>query len=296
MQGRQVVRLHLRSTVEGVDHVAIEEWCLRGGGDGWAAVGWGLWDDHYDGISWEEYVRWHTDESKVVNDSVRRLHELPSGTLVWTRRRDGSYWLGEITGAWHYRDGAEAQRHDIFNVRPCYWWRVGTQDSVPGIVVSNFNRSKTLNPVANRGAVLYTRRLHAQLAGRAGTIEPADPREVIESLLGALDLEDLVAVYLQDEHDLLLVNRGRSTVGYEYVLRHRLTGRRAVATVKSGGAAVDLDGLPVDPDLAVWAYAVSGRSHGAPRDDVRWVTTEELVRFVQRRLSVLPDQVVRWLN
>src|SRR4051812_36929287 len=44
MSGRDVVRLHLRSTVEGVDHVAIENWCLRTDGLGWAGVGWGLWD------------------------------------------------------------------------------------------------------------------------------------------------------------------------------------------------------------------------------------------------------------
>jgi hypothetical protein len=236
--------VHLRSTVEGVDWVAIEEWCLRGGGKGWIGVGWGLWDESCNGISWLEYSEHQREAGRGVDDSVRRLHELPKGALVWTRRLDSSYWLGEIVGPWRYRDGATAQRLDMFNVRQCYWWHVGTQDSVPGIVVSNFNRRKTLNPVANPGAVAYTNRLHAQLAGRASTIEPADPRDVVESLLGALDLEDLVAVYLQDEHDYILVNRRRATVGYEYVLRHRQSGARAVATVKSGGERVDLDALP----------------------------------------------------
>ena len=293
MPNRQVARLHLRSTVEAVDHVAIEEWCLRGD---WAGVGWGLWDENCDGISWDEYERRRADSGEGVNDSVRRLHDLPIGSLLWTRRRDSSYWLGELTGRWQYRDGVEAQKLDLFNVRRCRWWSVGTQDSVPGIVVSNFNRSKTLNPVADRGAVGYTNRLHAQLAGELATPPPADPREVIESLLGALDLEDLVAVYLQDVHGFVLVNRGRTTVGYEYVLRHRETGRRAVATVKSAGARVDLDALPVDPDVGVWAYAVSGQSRGAAREDIRWITTDELVEFITHRQSVLPDQVVRWLS
>jgi hypothetical protein len=149
---RKVVRVHLRSTVEGVDWVAIEEWCLRGGGKGWIGVGWGLWDESCNDISWPEYGEHQREAGRGVDDSVRRLHELPQGALVWTRRLDSSYWRGEIVGPWRYRDGATAQRLDMFNVRPCYWWHVGTQDSVPGIVVSNFNRRKALNPVANPGA------------------------------------------------------------------------------------------------------------------------------------------------
>jgi hypothetical protein len=298
MAKRKVARLHLRSTVEDVDHVAIEDWCLRdgAGGNGWAGVGWGLWDAARAGIGWEQYCRDYVAAGYELNDSVKRLYELPIGSLVWTRRRDSSYWLGELTGPWEYRDGGVAQALDMFNVRRCHWWKVGTQDSVPGIVVSNFNRSKTLNPVADYGAVRYTLRLHAQVAGHAEEIGPSDPREVVESLLGALDLEDLVAVYLQDRHSFVLVNRGKSSVGYEYVLRRRDTGRRAVATVKSAGAVIDLDALPDDADVEVWAFAVSGRTTGQQRENIRWISTDELIDFIRERESVLPDQVARWLR
>lgn len=194
-----MVRLHLRSTGK-VDHVEVESWCLREGEEGWVGVGWGLWAHACDGISWEEYVqeyvRRHEESGEGVDDSVRRLFVHPLGTLVWTRRRDSSYLLGEVTGTWEYLDNDESWRLDMFNVRRARWWRVGTQDSVPGIVVGNFNRPKTINPVANAAAVRYTRRLYAQLAGLAAVADPPAPQEVIELLLGALDLEDLVAVYL----------------------------------------------------------------------------------------------------
>lgn len=296
MGARSVIRLHLRSTIEGVDHVAIEDWCLRGGGDGWVGVGWGLWDSSRDGIAWPEYMRFQERAGHAVNDSVIRLHDLPTESLVWTRRRDSSYWLGEITGPWEYRDGDEAQALDLFNIRPCRWWRVGTQDSVPGVIVGNFNQRKTLNPVANRAAARYSRRLHLQLAGSSSQIDSVNTREVVESLLGWRDLEDLIAVYLQDVHELVLVNRGSSTVGYEYVLRHRKSGRRAVATVKSGGAKVDLDALPIDPQVDVWAYSVNGDCYGSPRKDIRWISTNDLVEFIANRPQVLPDQVERWLD
>jgi hypothetical protein len=287
----------LRSTVEGVDHVAIENWCIGDGGDGWAGLGWGFWKDEYTGLSWEQYVQLRDDRGERVNESVQRLHELPTGALMWSRRRDSSYWLGELTGTWCYRDGPEARALDMFNLRPCRWWHVGTQDLVPGKVVNNFSARRTLNPVTDPGAVRYTRRLHAQYAGLPKHLESTTPIEVISSLLGPTDLEDLVAVYLQDQANLVLVNRGRSTVGYEYVLRDRTTGRRAVATVKSGSAPVDLDALPADPDIDVWAYTVIDRNWtGHARDDIHWITTDQLVAFIARRQQILPEQVVRWLE
>lgn len=290
-----VARLHLRSTVEGVDHAAIEEWCVGTGGDGWAGVGWGLWAGaEVSGIDWEEYLR---EVGGEANPSVVRLHDLPSGSLLWTRRQDGSYWLGRLTGPWEYRDGEEAQGLDMFNVRRCFWRRAGIEDVVPGKVVNNFKASRTLNPVADWGAVRYSRRLCAQLAGSQNDLAAPSPDEVISSLLGAADLEDLVAVFLQDRHDLVLVSRHESTAGYEYVLRDRQTGKAAVASVKSGGSPVDLDALPRDPEVDKWAYAVRDRnSVGQPRKDVRWISTEELASFIQDRANVLPDQVRRWLR
>ena len=139
----------------------------------------------------------------------------------------------------------------MFNVRRCRWGGVGTQDLVPGKVVNNFGARVTLKPVTDSGAVRYTRRLRARYAGVDDEFTPLARSEVITSLLGPTDLEDLVAVYLQDQHHLVLVNRGRSTVGYEYVLRERDTGREAVATVKSGGSAADLDALPIDSEIDV---------------------------------------------
>lgn len=291
----RVVRLHLRSTiVDPVDHLAIEDYCLPNEEDGWAGVGWGCWDDTPSGISWNQYVERKERAGEAIDASVELLHDLPIGGLIWTRGRDSSYWLGEVIGRWEYRGDEHARALDMFNLRRCRWRRVGTEDSVPGKVVNNFRASKTVNPVTDLGAVRYTRRLHAQLTGGAQELEPVSPHEVIESLLGATDLEDLVAVYLQDRHDLVLVSRGRSTPGYEYVLCRRDTGRRAVASVKSGGDPVDLDRLPEDPDVDLYAYAVCERCIGTPRE-ICEISTDQLAGFILERRAILPDQVARWL-
>lgn len=126
--------------------------------------------------------------------------------------------------------------------------------------------------------------LHAQYAGLAHDLRATTPVEVITSQLGPTDLEDLVAVYLQDQHHMVLINRGKSTVGYEYVLRDRDTGRRAVATVKSGGYAADLDALPTDPDVDVWAYTVVERNWTG-RDRERWHAVDQHVLPAEQHMS-----------
>jgi hypothetical protein len=295
-----VVRLHLRSTVGHVIHSQQEEFCLAE--SGWAGVGWGCWDDTPSGISWADYEahsgkgREERERTKEVNESVRLLRSLPNGTFVWTRRQNGIYWLGELTGGWEYRGDEQARKLDLFNLRPCRWWQIGTEDAVPGKVVNNFRARKTLNRVKDAGAARYTCRLHAQLTGIDSSDEPVGPREMIESLLGPEDLEDLVAVYLQDRFDLVLVSRGKCTPGYEYVLRHRSTGRRAVASVKSGATPVKQDRLPKDADIDAYVYAVSGNYEGPRSANVRVITTAELADFVVQRRVILPDQVARWLE
>jgi hypothetical protein len=287
--------LHLRSTLEHVDNVAQEEYCLT---EGWAGMGWGCWDESSapSGIEWEDYERHKIAAGESVNASVRRLHDLPVGSLVWTRRFDGSYWLGEVVGDWEYRDRPESRALDLFNLRRCQWWSVGTEDAVPGKVVNNFRASITLNPVRDSGAVRYTRMLLAQLKGSDSPEESPEPLEVIKSLLGAEALEDLVAVFLQDRFDLLLVARGKTTPGYEYVLRARDTGRKAVCSVKSGSSPVDLDRLPEDPTVDLFAYAVSGNYVNGPREGLRIIETDQLVDFLRMRPEVLPDRIGRWLS
>lgn len=293
----RVVRVHLRSAIRRPDEwVAIENHCLRQDG-GWVGVGWGIWGDELlDGISWDEYARRKVEQGEIVDESVRRLHALPVGSLAWTRRRNGTYWLGEITGPWRYLDSEATRALDLFNVRPCRWWEVGTEDAVPGKIVNNFRPSRTVNPVADAVAVRYSHKRHRELRGLPSTGDSPTPEEVITSLLGPTDLEDLVAVFLQDTYDLVLVSRGRSTPGYEYVLRSRQTGRRALATVKSGGSRPELDRLPHDGQTDLYAYAASGPDADSRYSDVRWISTADLAQFIVDRSKILPENVLRWLS
>lgn len=133
-------------------------------------------------------------------------------------------------------------------------------------------------------------------SSRVTDFKAADPKTVIKSLLGAEDLEDLVAVYLQDRFDYLIVSRLRSTPGYEYELRARNGGATAVASVKSGNTPVDIDLLPWDTVDAAYAYAVCDKYDGKRRPQFIEIQTDELAEFMLSRLEALPERVANWLE
>jgi hypothetical protein len=287
---REVLRLHIRSTIrDDAAHDRATVWCLE---NSYSGLGWGIWDhEGLAGISWSEY-----EEHGRANSNVRRFHDAAVGTLLWTRQRNGNYWLGVVEGEWEYRDEQQARDLDLFNVRPTRWEQVGTEGKVPGRVVNAFRSRWTLQKIHDDAAREYTRRLHEKLFEGRSDFEPADAETVIKSLLGPEDLEDLVAVYLQDRYAYLVVSRLRSTPGYEYELRTRDGGDTAVASVKSGETHVDLDLLPSDTVDASYGYAVCEKYDGQRHDRFTEIKTDELAEFMRSRREVLPERVVAWLG
>lgn len=292
MTTRSVFRLHIRSTIPHVVQEEAEAFCLE---SDWAGMGWGIWDETPTGLSWPQYADRKTADDGGVNPSVRMFHDrVDIGALIWTRSKDGVYWLGEVTGEWEYHGDGTAKALDQFNRRRCTWVRVGEEDAVPGKIVANFRASKTLNPIADEAAVRFSHTLFGDPTGAAEERSAPTVQEVVCTLLGAEDLEDLVAAYLQDRYDLVLVARGSSTPGYEYVLRSKSSGRKVVCSVKSGNSSVEMNRLPLSADVDVYAYGKSGS--GATRDDITWIDPTDLVTFVEERPEVLPDQVHYWLG
>ena len=174
-----VQRIHIRSTIDGVDHDAATRWCLS---EGLVGVGWGIWDGNGT-RTWEGYVEEYEDGQGPVNTNVRRFHDLDVGTLIWTRERSGNYWLGRIDGGWEYRDDEVAQRLDLFNLRETSWEEVGTKDRVPRPGRKRLRSRMTLQRIKDQGAVSYSNRLFRR-SDTDGERAAIDPRTVIESLIG----------------------------------------------------------------------------------------------------------------
>ncbi len=99
------------------------------------------------------------DPGEKAARMARRLAGLPDGTFVWTRDRDGLYWLGRIAGPARYDDSAEAREVGIHHVRPAAWLeRPFGEHDAPTDVVATFARGGR-NMQRIRGAERETSRL-----------------------------------------------------------------------------------------------------------------------------------------
>lgn len=285
-EARDVQRLHIRSTVAGVDHGAATTWCLQNGRSG---MGWRLHKSRGT-ATWIEYV----ESTGHLNTNVRRFHDLGVGTLLWTREPSGEYWLGEVKGEWEYLDNAAAREFDLFCTRPTKWIQIGTEEKVPGKVVNAFRSQRTLQRIGDPGARAYTNRIFARASSPDLELDVVDPDVVLRSLIGAEDLEDLVSVYLQVRYGYVLVSRFRSTPGYEYVLKGA-RGETIVASVKSGETPVSLDLLPADSADLAYVFSVSGTQVGSTDMAVETIGFDDLLEFMASSTSVLPNRVSAWL-
>jgi hypothetical protein len=289
---RGIYRLHLRSQRGDVDPLEQIAYCQR---HELIGLGWGVEGDSPK--TFDDYARFagrrHGKEALI---SPRRLSGLKNGDLVWLRDLQGVYWLAEVAGPWRYSTRGRAV--DVYNYRKARWIKIGTEERVPGKVVNSFIRGATLQRVADPPARRLTRVLFARATGLPEPAGAPTLEQVLHSLLGAYDLEDLLAVYLQAEHGYMALpaSRRTDTPGYEYVLCHRDDGHRAVVQVKSGDARVDLSRLPVDSVDRAFAYAAGGGYDGPRARNLEIVEDGPLLRFMRERQRLLPPRVAEWVN
>lgn len=70
---------------------------------------------------------------------LRRWHDVPVGSTVWTRDKLGGLHRGELTGPWAYDASPAAFAVDLVHVRPCAWRQVAPPE-VPDAVLETFDR------------------------------------------------------------------------------------------------------------------------------------------------------------
>jgi hypothetical protein len=118
------------------------------------------------------------------------------------------------------------------------------------------------------------------------------------SLLHADECEDLVGLYLQFEEGYCVVPSTckRSTPYYEFVLKHRRTGKKAAVQVKAGTESLNIDDyteLPVD---VVFLFTARGNHEGAPNPRVKCLTPVDLERFACDNKHLMTNEIARWIE
>ncbi len=265
-------------------------------------VGWAV-ETGEQSLDWESYYKLGEEEYYRNNDkgwwpAVNALHNrMNVDDLCWSRNSDGIYYLGRITSKWKYKNSCEHREADVVNVRKCEWRKVGLVDSVPGKVANSFIPRRTVQKVDSVN--LYSRYLYNKLCTESfyDLSEEHDDIDLF-TLISAEDCEDIVGIYLQEKGYRLIPSSCKSsTAGYEFVLKNRETGRRAVVQVKQGQPELNREeyGDAFGRD-EVFLFSTQGNYTGAERANVHCLTPEKMRGFVLANREVLSDRLNQWID
>ncbi|MEG8038763.1 hypothetical protein QP166_05150 [Sphingomonas sp. LR60] len=284
----------MKSGQEGVKHEAAKAFALT---EGWVGSGWGLNGSDYadqikDGCTdVQTYLalaahRFPQDAS-LAKAAKAIAVEMASGDICWTYDpRKGEYWCGKVTGDFVYRQGGMFDEYDLHLLRPCRWALAGTADAIPGAVRRGF--------AGPFGAVtqLTTDKERIINAARYALGEPNV--EIFGDLFEAAspeDLEDLVALFLQDHGWRLLPSTSKTSMAsYEFVVVESKSGRRAGVQVKSGNVSYLEQAVAEDFDsFFVFLAGKNPRIIGDHKAEI--IDRENLRRFALNNLAIIPKRL-----
>ncbi|GIV29836.1 MAG: hypothetical protein KatS3mg028_0902 [Bacteroidia bacterium] len=273
------------------------KFCLE---NGIVAVGWPV-DDNGGPLTWERYYdlameHYYNQGDRSWWPAVNALkNRMQIDDLVWTRDIQGVYYLGRITSDWRYEYESHFKKADMVNVRTCNWIKVGTVEAIPGKVVDSFIPARTVQKVADEQVKIYSMFLFNKLTS-TDTYEIKELENPdIFSLLSSDDCEDILGLYLQKEKGYLLVPSSckSDTMNYEYELRQKDTGEKAVAQVKNGWVDLHTDDYS-NINSTVFLLTTKGQYLGDKQDNIHFVNPMDMEEFVFANIDILPDKIRNW--
>jgi hypothetical protein len=289
-----VWRVRMMSSRGDVDHAAARQFAIDHGVVG---AGWGLradpcpipdcWPDIDLYLS---YARADYPGDNAMEGAVAGFGgSIHIDDYCWMyATHTGEYWCGRITGGFEYRSAPDFARHDLHVTRPCVWVPAGTADGVPGVVrrafAGPFGTFSEL--VTDKATILETSNfLHGiqQRRQNANLFAVASPE----------DLEDLVALYLQERGWLVYPSTAKASMAsYEWVVVHRATGGRAGVQVKSGATrSLHQDVADDFDDFFVLMANPTATVTGSPK--IRRLIPADIERFARSHHSLLPKRLQR---
>ena len=260
------------------------------------------WQIDYDTVPvpWEEYLDiagdfYGTSSWKKALNAIKTRIQV--NDLIWSRDRFGNYYLGRILSDWYYDTSIECAHADIVNVRKCKWHKIGTAEDVPGKVVSSFRSTLTVQAIYDDAAYKFSQIAYNDKEGQPlYNIDKISDKNIF-SLLSSDDCEDALAIFLQINHDYFIIPSSckSDTMAYEFVLKHRQTGKSAVAQVKSGNISLNIDNFS-NLETDIFLFATSGLYSGSPRANVITINPVDVQKFLYEHVHLLPDKIKNWLN
>ena len=265
-------------------------------------VGWRVdadapldWDTYYN-----EGMREYYEGDRGWWPAVNAIHNrMAIGDLCWTRDRDSNYYIGRIEGVWEYRSTTDYRRADIVNVRPCRWFRTGGVDSVPGKVSNSFRAARAVQAVHDETSTFYSKLLYNKLSGEDAYNLSTNEKLDLFALVSPEDCEDIVGIYLQEEHGYRLIPSSckLDTGKTEFVLK-TAQGKQVYVQVKQGDVNLNMDEFRHDPsDPCEWfLFTTHGQYIGSRHDHAHCLYPNEMRGFALANRELMSKRVQTFID
>ena len=156
-------RIHLKA--DAIATVDPNEFCIRVGVVG---VGWPI---DISGISMplarELYMqKAKNDYNNAINWRIAlnaMIYRIKLDDLIWTRNKNGEYFIGRILSDWYYETKKDNIDADTMNIRKCEWYNVG--NNVPIEVVNCLKPGRTLQASYDCNILQFSKVAFNKLSG-----------------------------------------------------------------------------------------------------------------------------------
>jgi len=262
------------------------EYCLK---NSLLGVGWRVpslrntnnWDEYFAAAS---KVHDNLQQCKYIKRWVRE------GDLVWTRDVAGQYYLARVKSDWEYWISPESVEMDIdvANIFRCEILPVDI-DAVPGKVVACFRATRTMQEIADPGALEYSKYLWNKLTlKQIYGIDKSRYSDVF-MMLDDEETEDLVFLYLQSLGWHVLPNsRKADTMSFEYLVINPEDGEKALTQVKTGAVTLNRNDYS-HLQQKIFLFQSNELYTGDAAENIICITRNDLLSFLNTSLSWLPQ-------
>ncbi|MCD7853066.1 MAG: ribonuclease D [Oscillospiraceae bacterium] len=298
-----VTRVHLNTDC-GENRARLINYCLTENPENQClAIGWSNDKIYPDGKSYDSFEAYYQrvrDDVKRLNPAINLFREAEKDDLFWTRDLDGFYWICRATGP---AESRRVRELDIGAVIPVKAYKYSME--VPGQIKASFNRARggIAQRIHNDLILEYSMFVYNNLSGSDHyTVHKNYKQADFLTCLPDFELEELVIAYIQIKYDYYVLSNSianKSTtikIECEFRSRNLEYPRKAVVQVKGGNdrtlTASDYQEY-IENGYCVYLYAPH-YTKDMDSDQVVYIGQEELLDFVSKYWSLLPENITQW--
>ncbi len=286
-----IFRIHIKPGGGNKNFKQTFNYCLE---HNMLGVGWRI-DDLTHTKNWEEYSEIAAKKYGKVTICSYINRNVKKDDLVWTRDREGRYYLAKVVSGWEYFTSKKSrvENIDIANVFRCANILHVDIDKVPGKVVANFRASRTIQKVSGHQTLEYSKYLWNELSGNDDYKINSEKISDIFTMLDDEETEDLIFLYLQANGWYVVPNsRKGDTMSYEFYLINKQSHQKAFVQVKTGNSPIDrnrFEKLIQEGD--VYLFQPNNNYKGGDSDRFIHLQKFELESFIESHLKFLPKSI-----